>query len=61
MAGLDEQLDPVKNMGRIPPSAASKGEPFAQICPMGEMIRALTARVNAAQTQLATLRDTIEV
>lgn len=58
---LETQLEPVKNMGRIPPSATGKGEAIASICPMGQRIRELTACANSIQTQLATLRDAIEV
>lgn len=58
---LEQQLEPVKNMGRVPPSSTSKGEAIASICPMGQRIRELTMCTSAIQTQLATLRDAIEV
>ena len=59
--GLDQQLDPVKNLNRIPPSADGLGQAIASICPLGEQLRAFVGRVNLIQTQLATLRDAIEV
>jgi len=58
---LDQQLEPVKNMARVPPNATSQAVDIGSICPMGQRIRELTMRVNGIQTALATLRDAIEV
>lgn len=61
VTGLEQQLEPVMNLGRVPPSAGSTGQAIASICPMGEMLRGLGGRINLIQTQLATMRDAIEI